>query len=111
MPRALHINRESRSFAPTHLTECFNCYWNFDIDILYVEIPFLGQIDAASKQLYDMRKRGLLDGVKHLGVDWEMGILCFGLGRRNIGMQSYIYFLPPACKFTPYQENIELTNL
>jgi hypothetical protein len=64
VPQALHINRESRSFAFTHLTECFNCYWNFDIDILYVETPFLGQIDAASKQLYDMRKRGLLDGVK-----------------------------------------------
>jgi hypothetical protein len=68
----LHINRESRAFALLHLTVRFNCYWNFDFDILYVELPFLGQVDAASKQLSDMRKRGLLDGVKHLAVDWEM---------------------------------------
>jgi 2EXR family len=72
IPQALHIDRESRAFALTRFTERFNCYWNFGVDLLYVELPFLGQVDVASKQLYDMRKRGLLDGVKHLAVDWEM---------------------------------------
>lgn len=72
IPQALHINSESRAFALTLLTERFNCYWNFNIDLLYVELPFLGQAGAASKQLYDMWKRGLLNGVKHLAVDWEM---------------------------------------
>jgi hypothetical protein len=72
IPQALHVDRESRAFALTRLTQRFNCYWNFDLDLLYIELPFLEQTDAASKQLYDMWKRGLLDGFKHLAVDWAM---------------------------------------
>lgn len=71
-PQVLHTDRVSRALALRHFTERFDCYWNFDVDIVYVELPFLGHIDAANKQLYDMRLQGLLDGVKHLAVDWEM---------------------------------------
>jgi hypothetical protein len=61
----------------------FRTYWNFELDIPYFEDWIYGD---ALKHLYDCRMQGLLDGFRHLAIDWmtcsvEVDV---GRGRREV---------------------------
>jgi hypothetical protein len=98
-PAILSVNRESRAVALCHLAAKFNCYWNLEIDTLYIEVKRWGA-DEAMKQLWDMRTRGLLDGFRHLSLDCDIW---------SSSKPEHWYIFPPSCNlFCPFQLSKEL---
>ncbi|TAQ88822.1 hypothetical protein B7494_g2847 [Chlorociboria aeruginascens] len=70
-PALLSVNRESREFGLQHLTPMFGCYWNFKRDALYVEVRQGENPREAVGALNELRKRGMLDDVRHLAIEWR----------------------------------------
>jgi hypothetical protein len=71
-PAILFANSESRSEALRYLTFHFKAYWNLEIDTLYLEHRAPAGTGDCMQQLSNLRARGMLEGFKHLAVEWEV---------------------------------------
>jgi len=84
IPQALYIDRESRAFALTRLTESFTCYWNFDVGVLYVELPYPDKQTRLQNSCMICGREVYSTELSILLLIRKCGIICFVLGRRNM---------------------------
>ncbi|ESZ95256.1 hypothetical protein SBOR_4368 [Sclerotinia borealis F-4128] len=70
-PIPLHINRASRTYALSHLTLRFHCYWNLKIDVPYIQAKGCSK-SAARFNFAHLAGAGLLDGFRNLALDVEI---------------------------------------
>jgi hypothetical protein len=75
-PTTLHINQESRQVFRSRkdFHNEFECYINFNIDTLYIEVPGPGlkSLEETTKMLWSFWTSSVSKKVKHLALDWKL---------------------------------------